>query len=133
MRNLVLAMLIVMLSCSPLLAKWGKQDKNIVTAQAEKEEVISSSDNVPQEALREQTAKQQEKDVLIANINTLRNQEVRVAILQQLLNEEVAKLRQVQAVFCDQYKLDPEKFRAGLYIYDEAEGKFVEKENQSQP
>ena len=67
----------------------------------------------------------QEKELLIANINNMRNQELRVAVLQQLLNEEIAKLRNVQAVFCDQYKLDIEKFRRGLYRYDDGQGKFV--------
>lgn len=69
-----------------------------------------------------------DKELLIANINNMRNQELRVAILQQLLNEELAKLRNVQAVFCDQYELDIEKFRQGLYRYDEAQGKFIEQE-----
>ncbi len=73
----------------------------------------------------------QEKEVLIANINNMRNQELRAAILQQLLNEEVSKLRNVQAVFCDAYKLDIEKFRAGMYRYDEAKGKFVIIDNKS--
>ncbi|MFH0855802.1 MAG: hypothetical protein V1869_04775 [Candidatus Omnitrophota bacterium] len=68
----------------------------------------------------------QEKDVLIANINGLRNQDLRVAILQQILNEEVAKLRNLEAVFADQYKLDVEKFRKGLYRYDDKLGKIVE-------
>ncbi len=67
----------------------------------------------------------QEKELLITNINNLNNQQLRVAVLQQLLNEEVAKLRNTQAVFCDQYKLDIEKFRMGQYRYDDAKGKFV--------
>lgn len=74
------------------------------------------------------TQEQQEKDALIANIVALRNEEARVVVLQQLLNEEIARLRQMQAVFCDQYKLDPEKFRNGLYRYDEKAGKFIEEE-----
>ena len=66
--------------------------------------------------------------MLISNLNALRNQELRVAVLQQLVNEETAKLLQVQAIFSDQYKLDPDKLRAGAYTYDEKAGKFVEKE-----
>lgn len=131
MKTLVLAVMVVMLSCSPIWAKWGKQEKKVVTAQteSEKEEIISPAENTAsQEATQEQVTKQQERDMLIANINALRNQEVRVAVLQQLLNEEIARLRQVQAVFCDQYKLDPEKFRTGLYIYDETQEKFIERE-----
>ncbi len=66
-----------------------------------------------------------EKEFLIANINNMRNQELRAAVLQQLLNEEIAKLRNSQAVFCDAYKLDIEKFRMGQYRYDDKQGKFV--------
>lgn len=73
----------------------------------------------------------QEKELLIANINNMRNQELRVAVIQQILNEEVAKLRNIQAVFCDAYKLDIEKFRQGLYRYDDAKGKFVLMDNKS--
>jgi hypothetical protein len=68
----------------------------------------------------------QEKELLIANLNNLRNQELRVAVLQQLLGEEINKLRNVQALFCDQYKLDVDKFRQGLYRYDEQKARFVE-------
>jgi len=68
----------------------------------------------------------QEKDILINNINGLRNQELRVTILQQVLSEEVAKLRNIEAVFADQYKLDVEKFRKGFYRYDDKLGKIVE-------
>ena len=67
----------------------------------------------------------QEREVLAANINNLSNQGLRVAVLQQLLNEESAKLRNVQAVFCDTYKLDIEKLRKGMYRYDDKQGKFV--------
>lgn len=73
----------------------------------------------------------QEQELLVANINNMRNQELRVAILQQLLNEEIGKLRNIQAVFCDAYKLDVEKFRMGLYRYDEKTGKFVLAEQKS--
>ncbi len=38
---------------------------------------------------------QQEKDALIANIIALRNEEARVVVLQQLLNEEIAQLKQM--------------------------------------
>ncbi len=68
----------------------------------------------------------QEKEALITNITVLRNQELRVAILQQLLNEELAKLRDVQTAFCNKYKLDIEKLRKDLYRYDEKENKFIE-------
>jgi len=73
---------------------------------------------------------QEQKDLLIANVTNMRNQETRVAVLQQLLNEEMMKLRNFQSVFCDQYKLDLDKFRKGLYRYDENTGKFEENEAQ---
>ena len=76
--------------------------------------------------ITESDAAKQEKEVLIANINNMRNQELKVAVLQQVLTEAVGQLRQVQAVFCDQYKLDPEKWRKGEYRYDEKLGKFIE-------
>jgi hypothetical protein len=66
-----------------------------------------------------------QRQELITNITTLRNQEIRAAVLQQLLNEEAGKLMNTQAVFCDRYKLDVEKWRQGLYRYDEKTQKFV--------
>ncbi|MFH1798846.1 MAG: hypothetical protein ABH844_05910 [Candidatus Omnitrophota bacterium] len=75
----------------------------------------------------EKTQAQKEKDVLVSNIIALRNKEARVAVLQQLLSEEFNSLSQMQAVFCDRYKLTPDKFRAGEYVYNEEEGKLVEK------
>ena len=90
---------------------------------------VFAKDKDPQDAKEPVTGPveivRQQKELLVANINNLRNQELRVAILQQLLNEEVAKLRNMQAVFCDAYKLDVEKFRLGQYRYDEGQGKFV--------
>lgn len=68
----------------------------------------------------------QEKDILIANINGMRNQELRVTILQQIVSEEVGKLRNLEVVFTDHYKLDVDKFRRGLYRYDDKLGKIVE-------
>jgi flagellar biosynthesis protein FliP len=109
---LSLALLLALLSVQPLFAK--EKDKA-------KQETLESV-QVP----TEQDFARQQKELLVANINNMRNQELRVAVLQQLLNEEIAKLRNIQAVFCDQYQLDIEKFRKGLYRYDEKEGKFVE-------
>ena len=68
----------------------------------------------------------QQKELLITNINNMRAQEIRVAVLQQLFNEEIAKLKNLKESFCKQYKLDIEKFRKGLYRYDDVQGKFVE-------
>lgn len=69
----------------------------------------------------------QAKDELVADVNGLRIQEARVAVLLQLFNEEAAKLRSSQEDFCKKYKLDVEKFRQGLYRYDDAQNKFVER------
>ena len=68
----------------------------------------------------------QEKSLLVSNINAMRNQETRVTVLEQVFNEEYAKLVQMQAVFCDQYKLDPQKLRAGKYTFDDKTEEFVE-------
>ena len=70
--------------------------------------------------------KDQEKQVMIGSLRAMQNQEVRVLVLQDLFNREAADLRQTQAVFCDQYKLDLEKWRKGLYRYDTKQDKFVE-------
>lgn len=114
-QKFFLSLIVVALLCAtPVLAKDNKKGKK-------EAEVLEPT---PVETAR------QEKELLIANINNLNNQQLRVAVLQQLLNEEVAKLRNVQAVFCDQYKLDTEKFRMGLYRYDDANGKFVLMENK---
>ena len=110
-QRLFLSLVLVVLLCAtPALAKDKKKGK--------KEEAKQPA-ATPVETVR------QEKELLVANINNLNNQQLRVAVLQQLLNEEAAKLRNTQAVFCDAYKLDIEKFRTGQYRYDDAKGKFV--------
>jgi hypothetical protein len=80
----------------------------------------------PAKATAQESKAQQQKELLITNINNMRAQEIRVAVLQQLFNEEIAKLKNLQESFCKQYKLDIEKFRKGLYRYDDVQGKFVE-------
>lgn len=83
---------------------------------------------VPSMAQEQQvTREEQEKNTLISNVMALRNQETKVAVLEQIYNEQMQALKQMQAVFCDQYKLDPDKLRRGFYSYDEQQGKFVEK------
>jgi hypothetical protein len=94
------------------------------TAAAKEKAAPPAESKMPAPAVGQTAA--QEKEALMANINSLRNADLRVAILQQLLNEEIGKRRNLEAVFCDQYKLDIDKFRKGLYSYDEKEGKFVE-------
>jgi len=107
-QGIFLGLVVALLCATPVLAKDNK-----------------GKEEAKQTAPTQVETARQEKELLIANINNMRNQELRVAVLQQLLNEEVAKLRNVQAVFCDQYKLDIEKFRMGLYRYDDKQGKFV--------
>lgn len=114
MKYVLLGVLIIALLC-PSCVFAQKDDKNKAKTEAEPE--IGSQRLDP---------KAQEREMLIANFNNLRNQELRVAVLQQLLNEAVVQLRNIQAVFCDTYKLDVEKFRQGLYRYDDKEAKFVE-------
>lgn len=110
-KNLILSLAIAAaLSAAPAFAKENPQVKSSLTG--------------PVEEVR------QERESLVANINNLRTQEMRVAVLQQLFNEEVTKLRSMQAAFCEKYKLDLDKFRLGLYRYDEAQGKFSLIENK---
>ena len=105
-QKFLLGLIVAVLLCAaPVLAK----DK--------KEEAKEAA--TPVEAVR------QEKELLAANINNLNNQQIKVAVLQQILTDEVGKLRNIQAVFCDAYKLDVDKFRQGLYRYDDKQGKFV--------
>ncbi len=115
-QKICLSLIVAALLCAqPVLAK----DK----AKAKKE-TAKPSQKTSAEAAR------QGKEALIAGVNNMRNQEIRVAVLQQLLNEEIAKLRNIQEAFCKQFKLDVEKFRQGLYRYDEQQGKFVIPENK---
>ncbi len=74
----------------------------------------------------------EQKQALVNDINSIRTFELRVAILQQLLNEEVAKLRSTEENFCVKYKLNVEKFRKGLYRFDDAAGKFIEQAAQTE-
>ena len=68
----------------------------------------------------------QQKQAVIANFSALQNREVRVVILQQLIEREAQELKKMEAAFCENYKLDVEKWRRGEYRYDEKLGKFVE-------
>ena len=114
LKRMVMAAVILCVSASVCLAKDEKGKQPPAKPGAPGQPAVISS--------------QEQKDLLVANVNNMRNQELRVGILQQLLNEEIAKLRNLQAVFCDQYKLDVEKFRKGQYRFDEPTGKFVETE-----
>lgn len=115
-RKVFVILVVVLLTFGIALAKEKK--KNLKQqAQAPAAQVIKASPSI--------TTPEAKAD-LVANITDMRNQELRVAVLGQLLNEEIAKLRNVQTTFCNKYKLDIEKFRQGLYRYDEQQAKFVE-------
>jgi len=86
---------------------------------------------VAAQAQQMQSPAEQAKAMLVGNLQAMQSQEVRLMVLQQLLAREAGDLRQMQAVFCDQYKLDVEKWRKGLYRYNDKEAKFTEvKEGQ---
>lgn len=110
MKRSILMVAIAIVSIASVLPAWTEETKK-------EEEKVEMERKV-----------QSEKDILVANINALHNQETRVTVLQQLLNDETAKLRQMEAVFCDQYNLALERYRAGKYQYDAKTGKFIEKE-----
>lgn len=78
-------------------------------------------------------SKEEKKQALINNFNMMRNQELRVMLLQQMVNEEVNKLGSLQEQFCKLYNLDVQKLRQGLYRYDEAQEKFIEVAPQQMP
>lgn len=94
---------------------------------ADNKDAGRSKDQAPP-AVQNQTLPPQDqaRQRLMNDLGLMQNQEVRVIVLQQLLNREAADLRQSQAVFCDTYKLDVEKWRKGLYRYDEKQAKFIE-------
>ena len=75
---------------------------------------------------------EEKKQALISNFNIMRNQELRVILLQQMLNEEVIKLNNLQEQFCKLYNLDINKLRQGLYRYDDAQERFIEVQPQAQ-
>lgn len=67
------------------------------------------------------------------NIGALNLQEVTVQILAAQYQKELNNLQQMQAVFCDTYKLDVTKFRQRGYRFDEKQAKFVEQEVAARP
>ena len=121
MKRSLLVVAIAMVSIAAVLPVWtqeAKDEKKKVKVEAKNEE----------RPVKMETGVQSGKDILMGNINALQNQEIRITVLQQLLNEETVKLRQMEAVFCDHCNLDLEKYRAGKYQYDANTGKFIEKE-----
>lgn len=107
-------LLVISLSSQPVAAAAGNKDKAKPKPQAQAR------------TTKQQDAAAKRRQALVAEVNEMRNQEVRVAILQQLLTEEVTKMRDIQNKFCKEHRLDADKFRRGLYRYDEQEDKFVE-------
>ncbi len=63
-----------------------------------------------------------------ANVAAVNLQEVTVQVLGMEYQKELSKMQQMQAVFCDTYKLDVDKVRQGRYRFDEKTGKFNEVE-----
>jgi len=102
--------------CLAALAVVGMLTGSVLDAQ----EAAVTEDEAAQEALKQQI------QILKTNIAAMRAKQARVAILKQLLDEELSDLRQMQAVFCDQYNLDINKFRAGLYRFNEEKAAFEE-------
>ena len=98
----------------------------VVAISADNKDADKPKEVAPASENQALTPQDQAKQRLMNDLGLMQNQEVRVIVLQQLLNREAADLRQAQAVFCDAYKLDVEKWRKGLYRYDEKQAKFVE-------
>ena len=65
-----------------------------------------------------------------SNAAAVNLQEVTVQVLGMQYQKEVNNLQQMQAIFCDTYKLDVNKFRQGRYRFDEKTGKFNEVETK---
>jgi hypothetical protein len=65
---------------------------------------------------------------LQTELNALEMQRMTVTVLQLQLTKELNAWRQMEAVFCDKYGLNVDKWRKGLYRFDPQENKFVEVE-----
>ncbi len=105
------------------MAAGAATDNKAKAVDRPKDTSASVQTQAPAQALSPQD---QAKQQVVNDLAVMQNVELRVIVLQQVLNREVAELRQVQAVFCDAYKLDVEKWRKGLYRYDEKQSKFIE-------
>ncbi len=95
MKRSLLVVAIAMVSIAAVLAAWTEEAKN-------EEKTVEMEEKKEEKTVEMERRVPSEEDILVAKINALRNQEMRVTVLQQLLNEETAKLRQMQAVFCGQ-------------------------------
>ena len=67
-----------------------------------------------------------ERNQISGQIQEFKKLEIRIIVLQQMINEQAAVLHQKQALFCDSHKLDVEKMRKGLYQFDSKTGTFSE-------
>ena len=65
-------------------------------------------------------------NAVVTELRLIQAQEIRLVVLQQLFNQEAAVLKQKHTAFCQTNKLDEEKFKKGLYRYDEVNRKFNE-------
>lgn len=65
---------------------------------------------------------------LQTELNALEMQRMTVTVLQLQLTKELNAWRQMEAVFCDKYGLNVDKWRKQLYRFDPKENKFVEVE-----
>jgi hypothetical protein len=87
---------------------------------------LAKDEKRPQAQTAAPAANPKEREALATSIINLQAQVLRVNVLQQLLNEETAKLRSTETAFAKQHKLDVEKLRQGLYVFDAQQGKFIE-------
>lgn len=139
MMKKVLAIVVagmVILGAATQVEAWGKEKAKATSAQGQGATQGSTAAPGQQGSTPASTAASgqqaaNEKQLLANNFAMLGNQQARVVVLQQLLNREVADLRSMEAVFCDQYKLDPEKWRKGGYRWDEKSWKFLEQPVQA--
>ena len=125
MRYLVLLMLLCAFLCSNTLVAMAAEKNTAVKSSSMKVSQPPAS-TAAAKPVTATPAQNSARDALVNNIGALRTQELRVIVVQQILNEEMTKLDATQKNFCSQYKLDLEKFRKGLYRYDDQQGKFVE-------
>ena len=106
-------------------------------AEAKKEPAKAKQKQEPaKQEQKQEPAKAAEKsraEQLQGDVITLRQQELVVQVLQYQHQKESQALGQMQQQFCDRYQLDAEKFRKGLYRYDEKADTFVEQQPDEAP
>ena len=113
---------LVLVYAAPLFAKEYDPEKE---STEDLPKATSASDL--NSSTEDQVSDDQKKQTM-AYLQDMGNSGMRVIVLGQLYTQETNILRQKQASFCDMYKLDVEKWRKGLYQFDEKTGKFIEKE-----